>query len=1186
MRKVITTLLAVMTALTSLAQTAYTHPGLDLSLADLDRIKSKVAAKEKPWIDGWNKMIAENDAQSTFKPSPKPTVGGSDGTRQRASRDALAAYYNILRWYVTGSEANAQCAVRILNAWARSISEVVTGELFMLPIPEFMRAAELTRLYSGWSISDQETFANMVRNYFYPACRDYRNYSGTWPGWGGPANYCCLAIGIYLDEEKMVSEAIENFKSGTGGGCINNGILPSGQCEEMGRDQPHAEIGLSSYADFCQAAWLQGIDLYAYGDNRLLRGFEYFCRFNLDHASETVWDPISYGGHNFYYPANNNNSPESMPQNRIYSGTSFQMVYHHYTEHKQMAAPNLRAMINLVPQSVLRGTLWATEDTTTVYTAQAKPSTPVGLTAEAGENRIYLDWQAAERDRANGYVIQRSTCETTGFTTLATFTANCTTEYIDKTAETGTTYYYRVAAKNQSGTSAYSAPVSAAAVGAQSQLPIGWAQTDIGDVSLKGSTLWADVQGGSWVVNGSGVDNWNGRQPIGNFTYTMVAGDFDIQMRIYDCLQKASEIKVKVGLATFASLATSSRSVFMQLGGTGTRGTSLCWRASDGESMQQVAGSDHTWHPVWYRLQRNDNTFTGLVSSDGQTWQQVGTCTVSLPANAYVGLFVCGGATNPAGFTASFDHLKLTSVTVAPTAPVSLKVTAQNSTTIKLTWSKSATAITYNVSRSTMADGNYETVAQGISTLYYTDSDLQPNTTYYYKVSAANAGGESEQTDAVSATTADLQLPKSPAGLKPTVKNNRVLLTWKAVAEQTEIYNIYRRIGAAPDGFSSELIGTSTNASYEDRTAENDTVYYYRVAAVNALGEGALSMSVKAMPTLGWTTYLPMNEDGGTTLTNVLTNKQGGTLSDKITWVSGKYDRGLGLTATNNCVARLTNGIVGGFSDFTISVWVKPTTLSKWARAWDFGTGTSEYMFLSIHSDKGRPKFGIKHAGSEESVEGASSLSVGSWSHLVVTLQDSLCTLYVNGKAVATNKTMTNRPSMLGITTQNYLGQSQWSGDSYYTGSIDEFRLYSQALTAEQVKQLYRAKRQIIAMDETMEVCVDSPVLYPATSNSNLPVALTSSKTSVVRAIADSLVIRNIGETVITATQTGNLDWSAAMPKTMTLIVSESTGTEGIVSETDDESTPFCTISGIRVPNGKVLLPGLYIRGRKKIVVK
>ena len=50
------------------------------------------------------------------------------GTRQRAQDDATAMYYNALRWYISGDESHAQCAVRIANAWSATVSEAPYGD--------------------------------------------------------------------------------------------------------------------------------------------------------------------------------------------------------------------------------------------------------------------------------------------------------------------------------------------------------------------------------------------------------------------------------------------------------------------------------------------------------------------------------------------------------------------------------------------------------------------------------------------------------------------------------------------------------------------------------------------------------------------------------------------------------------------------------------------------------------------------------------------------------------------------------------------------------------------------------------------------------------------------------------------------------------------------------------------------
>ncbi len=73
---------------------------------------------------------------------------------------------------------------------------------------------------------------------------------------------------------------------------------------------------------------------------------------------------------------------------------------------------------------------------------------------------------------------------------------------------------------------------------------------------------------------------------------------------------------------------------------------------------------------------------------------------------------------------------------------------------------------------------------------------------------------------------------------------------------------------------------------------------------------------------------------------------------------------------------------------------------------------------------------------------------------MAVTLNGSTGILYVDGQVVGSNTNMTLVPSNLGVTTQNWIGRSQFTGDPYLNGLVDDFRFYSQALTPTQVQQV------------------------------------------------------------------------------------------------------------------------------------
>ncbi|NUR59080.1 MAG: alpha-L-arabinofuranosidase [Catenulispora sp.] len=177
---------------------------------------------------------------------------------------------------------------------------------------------------------------------------------------------------------------------------------------------------------------------------------------------------------------------------------------------------------------------------------------------------------------------------------------------------------------------------------------------------------------------------------------------------------------------------------------------------------------------------------------------------------------------------------------------------------------------------------------------------------------------------------------------------------------------------------------------------------------------------------------------------------------DQIPRVAGKFGGAVQLGGGSPAqYMQLPPGIVNGLTDFSVAAWVKPASISQWMRVFDFGTGTTDYMFLSLNAGHA-PRFAISVTSyyNEQQVNAPDPLPVGEWSHLAVTLSGTTATLYVNGSAVATNTAMTLNPSGLPATTQNYIGRSQWAPDPYLDGCVDEFQIYDRALSAAEVASL------------------------------------------------------------------------------------------------------------------------------------
>lgn len=110
-------------------------------------------------------------------------------------------------------------------------------------------------------------------------------------------------------------------------------------------------------------------------------------------------------------------------------------------------------------------------------------------------------------------------------------------------------------------------------------------------------------------------------------------------------------------------------------------------------------------------------------------------------------------AVNSAGESARSTEASVTPRLTPPLAPTKLNAAGSNKQ-VSLSWSAVAGAASYNIYRSTSSGGEIKiaTTPATITTTSYTDTGLANGTTYYYKVTAVNAAGESGKSNEASAT--------------------------------------------------------------------------------------------------------------------------------------------------------------------------------------------------------------------------------------------------------------------------------------------------------------------------------------------------------------------------------------------------------------------------------------------------
>ncbi|MFI6666772.1 alginate lyase family protein [Streptomyces sp. NPDC050481] len=278
------------------ADSAFAHPGLLHTRADLARMAAKVKAGAAPYTAGFARLTANRHAQSGWTPNPQATVYRGAGSPQNYAtlyNDIHAAYQNGLRHHVSGDSAYADTAVAILNAWSAKLTSLEgSADRFLaagLYGYQFANAAELVRDHPDF---DLPRFQEMLTKVFAPLSDDFLvRHNGAvvtnyWTNWDLCAMACVLATGIFCDDSSQAARAIDYFKHGEGLGSLKHAIpvvYDDGLAEwlEAGRDQGHALLGVGLMGTFCEMAWNQGYDLYGYDDSRFLKGAQYVAKWGM-----------------------------------------------------------------------------------------------------------------------------------------------------------------------------------------------------------------------------------------------------------------------------------------------------------------------------------------------------------------------------------------------------------------------------------------------------------------------------------------------------------------------------------------------------------------------------------------------------------------------------------------------------------------------------------------------------------------------------------------------------------------------------------------------------------------------------------------------------------------------------------------------------------------------------------------
>jgi hypothetical protein len=293
------------------SHTPFLHPGVLLNRAQLDLIKQRVASGTEPQKTAFAALLKSDLAALDYAPSPRATVECGPYSKpdlgcKDERRDATAAYTQALAWVVTGNEKYARNAIRIMNAWAGTLTGGHLNDNGPVQAAwaasVWPRAAEIIRSTSTfWEKADIARFQKMLVEQYVPSLIHGCDENGNKEVAMAEA---LINIGVFNDDRVLFADGVRMWrgrvpayiylKSDGPSPIAPPSALPSsapwsnknhlpplvdGLLQETARDPHHANMTFASMVNAAETARQQGLDLYAEQASRITAAMEFQAQF-------------------------------------------------------------------------------------------------------------------------------------------------------------------------------------------------------------------------------------------------------------------------------------------------------------------------------------------------------------------------------------------------------------------------------------------------------------------------------------------------------------------------------------------------------------------------------------------------------------------------------------------------------------------------------------------------------------------------------------------------------------------------------------------------------------------------------------------------------------------------------------------------------------------------------------------
>lgn len=193
-----------------------------------------------------------------------------------------------------------------------------------------------------------------------------------------------------------------------------------------------------------------------------------------------------------------------------------------------------------------------------------------------------------------------------------------------------------------------------------------------------------------------------------------------------------------------------------------------------------------------------------------------------------------------------------------PNAPTGLNTTAVTATRVDLSWTDNSTnETTFHIQRAPLGSTAFTEIdTVGANVENYSDTDVDPEMGYRYRVYASNGQGDSAFSNIVDVTTPPAPTaPSAPTSLTAqAVTSTQVNLSWTDTSSNETAFHIYRRLAGGSTFSEIATVGADATSYSDTNNVTPNTGYEYQVRAGidgTLLSEPSNTASVTTPPAAG-----------------------------------------------------------------------------------------------------------------------------------------------------------------------------------------------------------------------------------------------------------------------------------------------------------------------------------------------